>query len=324
LCLALSALFVPVLCLAQAQGQPRLVLEATQFDFGKINPGATVSHRFKASNTGDAPLTISKLSPSCGCTSTLVGKETLAPGESTELEVSFNSAGEHGVISKSVAVESDDPVSPRQTLNFQAEVLPAVTASTEQVQFLDLLPRDRRKASVHLVNGSGKPMRVTGVDLSAAPWLGVSTRENGSEAWVDFDLLAGKLPPGKLSGTDSAAVHLADPDPTVVDLAVYWELRSPIRFTPPRVAWVASAGEAQSTTVTFVAVGPKAFRILASRTTNPLVQVAGIATRPARQQTFRVLLSGDAKPGRYDEKVFLTLDTPGHPEVELRVDAVLR
>ena len=121
--LTFLALLVPAICMAQTVGQPRLRLDEPHYEFGRIAPGATVTHRFKASNEGDRPLTISRLNPSCGCTSTLVGKSTLAPGESTELEVTFNAAGHPGLNQKSVEVVSDDPTQPVQTLSFGAEVM---------------------------------------------------------------------------------------------------------------------------------------------------------------------------------------------------------
>jgi hypothetical protein len=37
-----------------------------------------------------------------------------------------------------------------------------------------------------------------------------------------------------------------------------------------------------------------------------------------------VVLSADARPGLYTEKVLLTLDDPNQPQLELRVSASLR
>jgi hypothetical protein len=206
-----------------AQGQPRLLLAEPHYDFGRIVPGAVVTHRFKASNAGDAPLTISKLNPTCGCTSTVAGQGTLAPGESTELEVIFNAAGHPGLNQKSVEVVSDDPVQPVQTLSFDAEVMQDVEAATQEVRFEDLVRKDRRRASVKLASETGQPIRVVSADLSASPWLGVATREEGDDVYVDLVLVARLLPPGKPSGVDTIDLHLANPNPSVVKLRVLWK-----------------------------------------------------------------------------------------------------
>ena len=54
-----------------------------------------------------------------------------------------------------------------------------------------------------------------------------------------------------------------------------------------------------------------------------MLQVLGISPRAGATQRVQLLLSSAARPGQYDEKAFLTLDTPGHPEFEVRVSASL-
>lgn len=44
----------------------------------------------RVSNAGDAPLTIENVTTSCSCTTTRLGKASLEPGESTTLEVLYN------------------------------------------------------------------------------------------------------------------------------------------------------------------------------------------------------------------------------------------
>ena len=144
----LLALCVSALALAPAQARPRLVLAPPDYDFGKLAPNVIVTHRYTATNTGDTPLTIAKLTAGCGCTSTVVGKHTLAPGESTELEVTFHAAGSLGRVRKSVTVSSDDPDHPDQLLVFQAEVQADVLLANPDVWFRALDPDSRPTASV--------------------------------------------------------------------------------------------------------------------------------------------------------------------------------
>jgi len=322
--LALLALFLPAICLAQSAGQPRLSLDPRSYDFGRIAPAQPVTHAFKASNSGSAPLTITKVNPSCGCTSSVVGQRTLAPGESTLLEVTFNPAGYRGMARKSVQVLSNDPLEPDQAITFDVEVLPAVLPSTEQVLFTDLVPKDRRKASVKLETENGQPILVTHADLSPAPWLGVVTRPEGKDQWVDFDLLAHRLPANKLSGLDTVILHVSNPEPSDIKLTVRWERRAPVVATPDKVAWAETAGQDLRAALVLKDRQNHPFRILSARTSNPLLTVTGIRPGAAVTQQVQVLLSAKAKPGVYDERAFLTLDTPGHPEFEIRVAASLR
>ena len=320
----LLALFVAAGCLAQDPGQPRLVLDTPQFDFGTIAPDVPVSHRFKARNGGNAPLTISQISPACGCTSAVLGDSNLSPGESTDLEVTFNPSGYLGLARKTVQVVSNDPEEPSQTLTFQATVRPAVIVSTQEVLFTDLGPRDHRKAKVRLESGTATSLGLGNVVLSEAPWLGVATREEGKVLWVDLDLAARRLPERKLTGTDTITLQVDNPAPSSVNLKVKWERRAPVSASPERVAWAGPAGQALQASVLLKHRQGKPFRILSARTSTPLIQVAGLDPKPAARQGFRLTLAADAQPGTLEEKVFLTLDTPGHPELEFRVSAALQ
>jgi hypothetical protein len=140
---------------------------------------------------------------------------------------------------------------------------------------------------------------------------------------VDFHLVASKLPPGKLSGTDTVTLQLSNPNTSFLKLTAYWEKRAPVIATPTRVAWSRPAGQELTTDLRLDSRDRKPFRILAARTSNPLVRLVGVSPKAASSQVFQVRLSAAAKAGVYEEKAFLTLDTPGHPELEIRVVASL-
>jgi hypothetical protein len=318
---SLLLMLVPAIC--SAQGHPRLVLDAPDFDFGRVAEGTVLHHRFKATNAGDAPLTITRLLPGCGCTSAVMGKSLLAPGESTGLEVTFNTTGESGSVRKSVQVVTDDPDAPLQSLYFEAKVLLDVTPSSDQVLFLDLTREAHPKASIKLTSGTGLPIKVGAIDLPEAPWLGVSTRAEGNDLWVDFDLAAARLPMNQLHGTDTIVMHLENPAPSVVKLAVRWEVRAPVSASPARVAWTGASGQDLRATVRLQHRQQRPFRILSARTSSPLLRVAVSPSGSAPVQLVQLTLSSAATPGSYQETVFLTLDTPGHPVLEIRVVAYL-
>jgi hypothetical protein len=65
---------------------PIISFDKVHHDFGRISPDRKVAAKYKVTNTGNAFLSITQVRPSCGCTYTLLGKWSLAPGESTEIE----------------------------------------------------------------------------------------------------------------------------------------------------------------------------------------------------------------------------------------------
>lgn len=95
---------------------PRISVGTPVYDFGEVLEGIAVVHTFILSNIGDEPLSIERVWTSCGCTTTALAKTNLAPGESVALEAIVDTAGFSGTISKSIYVESNDPVTPKLTL----------------------------------------------------------------------------------------------------------------------------------------------------------------------------------------------------------------
>lgn len=78
--------------------------EETEYDFGPINHGDVVEHVFPFTNTGEAPLVITDIRTTCGCTTPEYTKEPVQPGETGEITVRFNSRGKSGVINKRVTI----------------------------------------------------------------------------------------------------------------------------------------------------------------------------------------------------------------------------
>ena len=86
---------------------PLIQFEEMKYDFGVIKQGDIVDHTFKFKNTGTAPLIISNIRVSCGCTTPSWTKNAVAPGATGEMEVQFDSRGKQGLISKQVNVRAN-------------------------------------------------------------------------------------------------------------------------------------------------------------------------------------------------------------------------
>ncbi|GLR17362.1 DUF1573 domain-containing protein [Portibacter lacus] len=63
------------------------------YDFGEVMDGEKVEHTYSFTNTGSEPLVISNAKGSCGCTVPSWPKEPIAPGETGEILVRFDSKG---------------------------------------------------------------------------------------------------------------------------------------------------------------------------------------------------------------------------------------
>jgi hypothetical protein len=102
----------------QENNQPKSEI----WDFGAIKKGDFASHDFKVKNNSKRTLTIKNVTTSCGCTASAAKKSVLAPGESTQVSVRFNSKGYNGPVSQFVYVNTDDPVNPILKFTIKASV----------------------------------------------------------------------------------------------------------------------------------------------------------------------------------------------------------
>lgn len=95
---------------SMAQNSKKAVISSdnVEHDFGTIKETAgKVTHTFTVKNVGDAPLVITRVVASCGCTTPQFNKEPIAPGKTGEISVTYNPAGRPGPFVKTVAVYSN-------------------------------------------------------------------------------------------------------------------------------------------------------------------------------------------------------------------------
>lgn len=81
--------------------------ESMEHDFGTISEGEVIEHVFTFKNNGQAPLVISNIQASCGCTSPDWTKSPIKPGDEGFVKVVFNSAGKSGVQSPTVTIQAN-------------------------------------------------------------------------------------------------------------------------------------------------------------------------------------------------------------------------
>ncbi|MFA5411537.1 MAG: DUF1573 domain-containing protein [Candidatus Omnitrophota bacterium] len=103
-------------CLAQEQTGPYF------WDFGRLKEGEIVKHEFTLKNETAKTLVIKDVIASCGCTIPEVKKKSIPAGESTSIQVVFNSQGYSGLIQQYVYVHTDNPVQPVLSFTIKAEV----------------------------------------------------------------------------------------------------------------------------------------------------------------------------------------------------------
>ncbi|MDR3272546.1 MAG: DUF1573 domain-containing protein [Flavobacteriaceae bacterium] len=96
-------------------------------DYGTILQGSDGKKVVAVKNTGDKPLIISEVRPTCGCTVASWTKEPIAPNKKGEIVITYNTSSVGG-FSKTINGASNDADSP----SFQIKFKGTVVADTEK------------------------------------------------------------------------------------------------------------------------------------------------------------------------------------------------
>lgn len=112
-------------CCAQGNiGSAQNPGEKSQYawDFGSVKEGQILKHEFALKNESSKILNIKDVNSSCGCMVSQVKKKALLPGESTLVEVKFNTKGYSGPTEQFVYVHTDSLNQPILRFTVKANV----------------------------------------------------------------------------------------------------------------------------------------------------------------------------------------------------------
>lgn len=118
--LLLGFLFTTLLVSGQEKAEIQFKEET--IDYGKISRGSDGVRVFEFTNTGDAPLVITNVRSSCGCTIPKKPEEPILPGQTGQIEVKYDTNRAAGPFRKAITVSSNAN-SPTKILKIKGELI---------------------------------------------------------------------------------------------------------------------------------------------------------------------------------------------------------
>ncbi|GHT75493.1 hypothetical protein AGMMS50262_10950 [Bacteroidia bacterium] len=112
---ALAGLFVmaytPDSIAQEVKKEKVVTVDKTVHDFGTVSEdGGNISTVFIVTNNTNAPIVITGVRASCGCTTPEWTKEPIAPGKTGEVKATYSPKGRPGPFEKTVTITTDgDP-----------------------------------------------------------------------------------------------------------------------------------------------------------------------------------------------------------------------
>lgn len=107
----------------KSENLPVIGFDKVAYDFGTIDEGDSIETTFLITNNGKSDLLISNARATCGCTIPTWPKEAIKPGESSPMQVKFNSRGKRNKISKTITLTTNTALG-KETVKITGFVTP--------------------------------------------------------------------------------------------------------------------------------------------------------------------------------------------------------
>lgn len=170
-------------------------------DFGEIaEDGGAWKTSVKWQNCSDKPLTITRVTTSCGCLRAEYERATVAAGEQGELHLTYNPQGHAGEVAQRIFVYTDRSTrEPSAVLNLRGRVRVATDQSGNYPQsrgalllrqtWVRFTGEGTQTERIACMNGGRTPLRITADTLLTSPEIEVRTEPAVLEAGAEGDLV---------------------------------------------------------------------------------------------------------------------------------------
>jgi len=282
--------------------QPRIQAANPAYDFGTVLEGTPVKHEFTVKNVGQAELVIGQVQSSCGCTVAQSDKKRLAPGEQTQLPVTFDTRHERGPATRRIDVYTNDPQTPDLALSIHGTVRLESEAAPSELLFDSVRKGTEQTRDVGIsYHGSAKDFRITKVANSNSHI--VVTQQPGLKLKVS---LLKTMPVGPFQDTIEIAT-IGRP----IEVPVYGRVVGNLVAEPAQVSFgILPHGEGAMRIVRLTNSGAHPVAIKGLSSTNPAVTAQADPIAAGKQYKITLQLRKGTPDGQLRGQLVINTDDP--------------
>jgi hypothetical protein len=295
---------------------PVLKVEPAEVVFEAVYAGHSAEQQVRLSNAGGSPLLISEVTSSCGCMTTGLSTRQLAPGESTELTITFRSSRSQAgrTIAKDVTIVSNDTAGGGSlVLPVQAKVVAAVLVEPDAVTLAELRPGSVIRRDVSLTATDGALFRITSATArDGNVQVATSGGHDALSHTISVEVRAGST--GQPFGADVVLVETTHPRDSQLRIPVSWRLEQLVAVRPHHVALGRCApGQTVRRTIFVVPTKRDRFEMLSFRLDPDTISLAAIRD-PEREHAWDLAFNIPAGLTPQRLRGTLLIDTHVEPE----------
>jgi Protein of unknown function (DUF1573) len=296
-------------------GQPKVQLIDPNYNFGSVTNGVPVTHTFKIRNAGTGTLIIGGVNTSCGCTAAKPTKSTLAPGEESDIKVTFDTRFEKGPSTRTITVLTNDPKHPQSELTLKGDVKVQVAANPSEIAFGNVKHGTEPTRQVLITDlVAGKPLKITSIskanpDISVKP---VPRPDGKPGAAINVTLLK-NMPPGPFDDTIKLVTSRAP-----LDITVFGVVQGDLTVKPPQVSFgIVGRHQATQRIVRLVNDGDHTVNVTGVSSSSNNASAAVEPITPGKEYKITLQLAPDTPDGAIRGRLAIHTDDPNQQTVSL-------
>lgn len=245
----------------QASGSS-IRITPVSYDFSQLNEGQIKEFIYTIHNDESCSVHIVAVKPQCGCIALQADLRELAPGESYEFSVRFDSHGMDGPLEKRTAVILEKPDGSTVVLfaEFRGEVLPSLRVSPNRVNLGTIEYGKTYEFEVELYSGVIPILKLLPIEIELVkPFrdsvLSQSLTENmrveAHKVSPQRYMLTGQFTPWEEATSGTAAIRISSDYIEIADydLLVTWDIQHPLEVNPKSIVSVSEDLVARQITV---------------------------------------------------------------------------
>lgn len=146
---------------------PKAVCRGPKHSFGIMNPLTVATHTFLIKNEGHAPLVIRGGASSCKCTLSDLTEETIEPGGSHPITLTWNSGHANRKFQQTAIVHCvNDPIHEEIRLTVEGSVRAVLSSTPDEVNFGLLVPEEEEEIQLIVYSQLWDSMEIDRVECS--------------------------------------------------------------------------------------------------------------------------------------------------------------
>jgi transcriptional regulator len=307
-------------------GTPKLEVSTSVWDFGEKWAGEPAETTITLRNVGDAPLEVTEVKSSCGCTVAKVKKTLFQPGESEDVKVTYNTKKRTEKVSQRIRVHSNDPTNPVTVIEVKGRVKQLINISDARgLNFGPIGRDDVLTKSVEIECAYTEPLKLKLKEMSSKQFA-VQLEE--IEAGKRYRLTATTKPPLP-DGPIRASAQLLTETELVPEVAVpiWGSVQAPVAVTPQALYVANQADKPTQRVVRVTSRRDKPLKVTSITASDPAIQAeivpSGAGSKNvstvANATTVRVTLPPAAQIPAEGAQITITTDDEEYAELVVRV-----